>query len=389
MTEETIKPITRDKIFKMIFGNEEYPNITAYLVSILLNIPYQLVKGKIVFKNTKNNLKRVDEKSSDKDVVFIVDLEEPYDKLKVNLEMNNTKYISSITISRNVYYLSNFHSLGLKENENYNKLLQTIQYNFNRGYVDKTNRSLIDEYYLRNKYGNILTEDIKIVHINVYELSKLWYSENKNKYSKNYQILCGISALMMCTRKKKLEEEIRKGIERIVEEMNYDDAIPERIYDPVEEERRIKEGELDRAKNLARKEGWSKGKIEGIAQGSLDKSIEIAKSMLEKNMNIELIKALLLIAVSSSIISASFVQKIKTVSLIKSSECLIYISFLISMSFGILFTLSFTDYKLIDSIWVGLFSFIGADSLYKAFEDKLFKSFNKINEVKEIERKDL
>ena len=106
-------------------------------------------------------------------------------------------------------------------------------------------------------------------------------------------------------------------------------------------------------------------------------------------MNIEVIKALLLIAVSSSIISASFVQKIKTVSLIKSSECLIYISFLISMSFGILFTLSFTDYKLIDSIWVGLFSFIGADSLYKAFEDKLFKSFNKINEVKEIERKDL
>ena len=284
MTEEAIKSITRDKIFKMIFGNEEYPNITAYLVSILLNIPYQLVKGKIVFKNTKNNLKRVDEKASDKDVVFIVDLEEPYDKLKVNLEMNNTKYISSITISRNVYYLSNFHSLGLKEKENYNKLLQTIQYNFNRGYVDKTNRNLIDEYYLRNKYGNILTEDIKIVHINVDELSKLWYSENRNKYSKNYQILCGISALMMCTRKKKLEEElehipleeeIKKEIERIVEEMNYDDAIPERIYDPVEEERRIKEGELDRAKHLAKKEGWNQ------------RTLEIAKKMLKDNIPIE------------------------------------------------------------------------------------------------------
>ena len=106
-------------------------------------------------------------------------------------------------------------------------------------------------------------------------------------------------------------------------------------------------------------------------------------------MNIELIKSLLLVAVSSSIISTSFVQKIKTVSLIKCSDCLIYISFLISMSFGMLFTLSFTEYTLVDSIWVGLFSFIGADSLYKAFEDKLFKSFGKINEVKEIERKDL
>ena len=119
---------------------------------------------------------------------------------------------------------------------------------------------------------------------NVDELSKLWYSENRNKYSKNYQILCGISALMMCTRKKKLEEElehipleegIKKEIERIVEEMNYDDAIPERIYDPVEEERRIKEGELDRAKHLAKKEGWNQ------------RSIEIAKQLLNDNIPIE------------------------------------------------------------------------------------------------------
>lgn len=106
-------------------------------------------------------------------------------------------------------------------------------------------------------------------------------------------------------------------------------------------------------------------------------------------MNVGLLKELLLIAVSSSIISTFFVQKIKCASLIKCSECLIYISFLISMSFGILFTLSFTDYKLIDSLWVGLFSFIGADSLYKALEDKLFTSFKLLKDVKEIERKDL
>ena len=98
-------------------------------------------------------------------------------------------------------------------------------------------------------------------------------------------------------------------------------------------------------------------------------------------MNIELIKALLLVAVSSSIISTSFIQKIKTISLIKCSDCLVYISLLVSMSFGMLFTLSFTNYTLVESLWVGLFSFIGADSLYKAFEDKLFKSFNKIKSI--------
>ena len=35
--------------------------------------------------------------------------------------------------------------------------------------------------------------------------------------------------------------------------MNYDDAIPERIYDPAEEERRIREGEIARTKRLARR----------------------------------------------------------------------------------------------------------------------------------------
>ena len=96
--------------------------------------------------------------------------------------------------------------MGLKESKNYDNVLQTIQYNFNRWYVDRVNKEKIDEYYLRNKYGNILTEDIKIVRLNIDELSKLWHSEDRNKYSKNYQILCGISASMVCTKKEKLEK---------------------------------------------------------------------------------------------------------------------------------------------------------------------------------------
>ena len=103
-------------------------------------------------------------------------------------------------------------------------------------------------------------------------------------------------------------------------------------------------------------------------------------------MNYDLIKSLLIIAISSSIISTSFIQKIKTISILKCSNCLIYISFFISMLFGIVFTISFTNYDIISALWVGLFSFIGADSLYKAFEDKIFKSYSKLNDVTEIKR---
>lgn len=103
-------------------------------------------------------------------------------------------------------------------------------------------------------------------------------------------------------------------------------------------------------------------------------------------MNIDLIKSLLVVACASSILSTAFVQKFKAVSIIKCSSCLVYISFVISMLFGIIFTLSFTTYNIINALWVGLFSFIGADTLYKAFEDKIFKSYSNINSITEIVR---
>ena len=96
-------------------------------------------------------------------------------------------------------------------------------------------------------------------------------------------------------------------------------------------------------------------------------------------MDINLIKTLLIISCVSSIISSSFTQKIKGTSIIKCSSCLIYISFFISMIFGIIFTLTFTHYGIIESLWVGLFSFLGADKLYKILEDKVFKSYSNIN----------
>ena len=58
-------PICYDEMFKAVFGNREYPNITAYLISVLTGIPYSLLKGKIAFKNTNQKLSRVTEKKEE------------------------------------------------------------------------------------------------------------------------------------------------------------------------------------------------------------------------------------------------------------------------------------------------------------------------------------
>ena len=95
-------------------------------------------------------------------------------------------------------------------------------------------------------------------------------------------------------------------------------------------------------------------------------------------LNLDLIKEVLMVAMASSVITTSLVQKIKESFTFKKSNRLVIVSFIVSMIVGTLFALSFSDSNLIEALWVGLVSFIGADALYKAFEDKIFKSFSDI-----------
>lgn len=92
-------------------------------------------------------------------------------------------------------------------------------------------------------------------------------------------------------------------------------------------------------------------------------------------MNVDLIKELFINAISLSVITCALIQETK--GMFKSNKWIKPYSFIINMILGILFCLSFTEVGLLLSLWVGLFAFIGADSLYKAFEGKL-KPFSEL-----------
>ena len=104
-------------------------------------------------------------------------------------------------------------------------------------------------------------------------------------------------------------------------------------------------------------------------------------------MNIELIKNILIVAVGASVISTATIQKIKEQ--LKNKKVLFIISLIVSIVIGTLFSLSFTNLSFVNSIWVGFVTWIGADTIYKSFEDKLFSSYKSIENVVEINRDDL
>ena len=65
----------------------------------------------------------------------------------------------------------------------------------------------------------------------------------------------------------------------------------------------------------------------------------------------------------------AFIQKTKVI--FKTSKFIELYSAIVNVIFAIVFCISFTEISIINSLWVGLFSFLGADTIYKNLEGKI------------------
>lgn len=99
-------------------------------------------------------------------------------------------------------------------------------------------------------------------------------------------------------------------------------------------------------------------------------------------VDFDLIKFICMVAIGSSVVSTPTIQKIKE--MLKSKKYLNLIAFLTSFIIGELFTISFTDLGWIYGLWVGFFTWLGAEGIYQAFENKLFTPFGEMNKDDEI-----
>jgi len=86
-------------------------------------------------------------------------------------------------------------------------------------------------------------------------------------------------------------------------------------------------------------------------------------------LNWSLLQNVLTIAIACSSITVIFIQKTKRFCG-NSKQVPIY-SLIVNIIIGFLFSRSFSDISYINSIWVGLFSYLGADTIYKSLEGKL------------------
>lgn len=83
----------------------------------------------------------------------------------------------------------------------------------------------------------------------------------------------------------------------------------------------------------------------------------------------------LVVSVTFSVILMAMIQKFKTLKFIKSSSLIWFLNLIFSFLIGIPFAYTFYNLSLTDSIWTGLFSFIGAPSIYTALKNQKIISY--------------
>lgn len=97
-------------------------------------------------------------------------------------------------------------------------------------------------------------------------------------------------------------------------------------------------------------------------------------------LKLEYLQQALIISIALSTITCAFIQKTK--SCFKSSKCIWIYSLITNLLIGIIFCITFTNINFPSSLWIGFFSFLGADTIYKTLEGKLSSYSDLISEDK-------
>ena len=253
-----------DRAFKEVFGKEENKDILKKLLEEILQVEIE----RIEYLNLERNVDNVKVKRKHLDLY----LETNIGKIQVEVNTTNSKYVKP----RNMSYLCDIYSHHTLVGQEYDQDTLIIQININYGQQDE---KYIREYRLRDESGKEYIRNFIIYEINMEKYMKLWYNKNEKELEKSkYIVMLNLEKeeLEKLSKKDKVVIKYMKEIERVNENPQF------REYMSAEEDNK-------KIENSLKREWMEEGLKEGIKEGSYKRNIEIAKTMLEKGMNNELI----------------------------------------------------------------------------------------------------
>ena len=270
--ENKVIPATDDNVFKALFQSEISKPVLAYIISEVINLNEKYIFDNLVFKNTELIKSKRIEKGKRTDL--LVEIKGAI----INLEMN--RRLPKGTLIKNITYhhkLASEIKIVKDEYDSNNKKI--IQINFDC--TNKFDERLIIKFMLMDEEGKyILDENFENYHINMASIRKRWYTggEPITRFEK-------ILLMLQLEDKDELRNLVKgdkelENMEKRIEELSYNEDIiglyDKEAYDKMAHDIDVAE---------ARKEGIEHGRKEATSESK----IEIAKNMLNLNIDIDTI----------------------------------------------------------------------------------------------------
>ena len=277
MSNNIFIPLSYDKLFNSIFGNDNNIDILEVFLEDALELDRGALSNKVVLKN--RSIPSVHKSNAYKQSDLIVDVSGDL----INIEMNNE--LSEGILKRNIVYLANTHGSQYKEKDkSYKNIYNSIQINLNSN--RRNIKYVIEPYYLTN-YKNIsnimdIIEYFSIINIDL-KMGKMY---NRSRIDKWCTLILAKDRkeFIESVEKLEMEKEKKEKLRREVEDFNSKDqeiAIYSR-YSREELERNtlIEEGIEENTKELVKnmlKEGIDTKTIAKVTNLSIEEINKIKR----------------------------------------------------------------------------------------------------------------
>ena len=248
-----------DKAFKEIMMKEENFEILKKVLESILEVTIQKIQLQPLYIPTGN----IHLKGKEVDLLVVTD------KGKIEVEVNT--YYNDYVRVRNFSYITNIYNNQVTVGDKYSEDTNVIQINLNYGIQDTKYKRI---YKVRDEEGKEYIKNFYIYEINMEKLKKIWYDKNELEIEKNKYLLM-LDMEIKDIKKLPKDKVVREYMEKI-EKLNNDPMFINWI---------TKEKDKQMIKNTQLYNATQNGLNLGIEQ----RNIEIAKNLLEQNIDISVI----------------------------------------------------------------------------------------------------
>lgn len=246
-----------DRVFKKILCNEEDTGLLQEFLSRILKKKVEVIE----FLRNELPVTTTEEKMKTVDVLVKVDGEYVHSEININ----NGKYLHT----RNFIYFSALYCRKVQRGEEYD--LETKFLHLDLTYHLGLEKDECTHYYIQSSSGEKYLENIEIVEYNMDRIMNYWYNEDKEKVLE-YRHLIMLDLKTNDLKKLSKGDDFVKEFESKVTDLNEKETFQSAMT--YEEDQKL-------ILNTEKRISFNEGKEE--------KQIEIAKTMLNKVMDIQVI----------------------------------------------------------------------------------------------------